>query len=464
MLVDANMYPNTTYDDYEPCKSSTSTIPLSEPLRAIGDVKDEITYQDGKWGVLRRIGKYVIDGTENLILPSTNISDYGISLRMGDYTNILKGISTVSENTADMVTNYLRCRELDHIIYYHSGTIVDYGSGIYRTSGNIWLSFGASDIEKMGITKDVDSVKTWLSSHNITVHYPLGTPVFEPFADQTLPYLSTYDGVTNISNGDALSAEMTVKYPTTDASGVGSRNESRIAELAKDTDDKFDDVNESLGAYDINENATGSYSKSKGFAIEWIKMCKATKGTYKLSYTINGSTGGSSEIALGKSINDKTLYRNIGLISDGIYEQIIDITSDTDIYIMVYTNGSITISNIKFTLQNIANEVGNLRNDLAPKKIELQNVDERVTIQDNGSFIINGFAFVNLLVTFNETIPQWSNFVRLPRPKDGNIPVHCENSVRFTIYSQDNLPGDCGTYETVASGTEIRLLVNYEVA
>ena len=32
---------------------------------------------------------------------------------------------------------------------------------------------------------------------------------------------------------------MTVKYPTTDASGVGSRNESRIAELAKDTDDKL---------------------------------------------------------------------------------------------------------------------------------------------------------------------------------------------------------------------------------
>ena len=94
----------------------------------------------------------------------------------------------------------------------------------------------------------------------------------------------------------------------------------------------------------------------------------------------------------------------------------------------------------------------------------MQNVDERVTIQDNGSFIINGFAFVNLLVTFNETLPQWSNFVRLPRPKGDNISVHCENSVILAIYSQDNLPGDCGTTENVASGTEIRLLVNYEVA
>ena len=122
--------------------------------------------------------------------------------------------------------------------------------------------------------------------------------------------------------------------------------------------------NESLGEYDINENATGSYSGSNNFVIEWIKMCKATKGTYKLSYTINGSTGSSSEITLGKGINDKTLYRNVGLISDGIYEQVIDITSDTDVYIMAYTNGSLAISNIKFTLQNIANEVGNIKNDL----------------------------------------------------------------------------------------------------
>ena len=114
--------------------------------------------------------------------------------------------------------------------------------------------------------------------------------------------------------------------------------------------------------------------------------------------------------------------------------------------------------------KNIGTINDKLKNDLAPKKIELQNVDERVTIQDNGSFIVNGFAFVNLLVTFNETLPQWSNFVRLPRPKGDNISVHCENSVILAIYSQDNLPGDCGTTESVASGTEIRLLANYEVA
>lgn len=233
MLVDADMYPNTTYDDYESCKTSTTTIPLSEPLRAIGDVKDEITYQDGKWGVLRRTGKHVIDGTESWVLDSDHIVDCGISARLGSYANILKGISSVTGNTKDMITDYLRCIEYETIPYYATSNSVqeDKGSGTYRTPGNIWISFGASDIEKMGITKDIDSVKAWLSSHNITFIYPLGTPTFTPFTDQTLPYLSTYDGVTNISNDDALSAEMTVKYPTTDVGGVGSRNESRIAEI-----------------------------------------------------------------------------------------------------------------------------------------------------------------------------------------------------------------------------------------
>ena len=80
----------------------------------------------------------------------------------------------------------------------------------------------------------LDEVKAYFKNNPLIGQYVLATPVFEPFADQTLPYLSTYDGVTNISNDDALSAEMTVKYPTTDASGVGSRNESKIADIEGD--------------------------------------------------------------------------------------------------------------------------------------------------------------------------------------------------------------------------------------
>ena len=59
-----------------PHKETVSTIPLSEPLRSIGDIKDEITYQDGKWGVLRRIGSAAYNGSddENWTLGATDNS------------------------------------------------------------------------------------------------------------------------------------------------------------------------------------------------------------------------------------------------------------------------------------------------------------------------------------------------------------------------------------------------------
>ena len=68
MLVEVNedgTYPT----EYEPYRSSTVTIQLSEPLRAIGDIKDEIT----KDGIVRRIGtREYISGDE---LDSTIITD-----------------------------------------------------------------------------------------------------------------------------------------------------------------------------------------------------------------------------------------------------------------------------------------------------------------------------------------------------------------------------------------------------
>lgn len=342
--VDVTLRPQLEVSDvvtvYEPYKSSTATIPLSEPLRAIGDVKDEITYQDGKWGVLRRTGKYVVDGTESWVLDSDHIVDCGISVRLGGYTNILKGISSVTENTKDMITDYLRCIEYETIPYYATGNSVqeDKGSGTYRTSGNIWISFGASDIEKMGITKDVDSVKTWLSSHNITFIYPLGTPTFEPFTDQTLPYLSTYDGVTNISNDDVLSAEMTVKYPTTDASGVGSRNESRIAELAKDTDDKFDDVNESLEVVGKCKNLlkpTFNTDTHNG-----ITFTRNDDGTYSLSGSRTDTSISAYTTFIDNLPLEKGKYKLTGALDENNYIRcIVKVLDSANINIYDYGNG-----------------------------------------------------------------------------------------------------------------------------
>ena len=228
-------------------------------------------------------------------------------------------------------------------------------------------------------------------------------------------------------------------------------------------------TNNGDGTYTLNGTvATGNYEQFT------LLSNKISAGTYKLVGNPDYSLGCSLYFSDhgGKEID----YGNGGIVNFAS-----DITT-TNLYL--YIPSGVTLTNVVFKPmlttnlnatyddfvpytgdgETLTHDVAKLKNDLAPKKIELQNVDERVTIQDNGSFIINGFAFVNLLVTFNETLPQWSNFVRLPRPKGSNVSVYCENSVRLTIYSQDNLPGDCGTYDEVSSGTEVRLLVNDEVA
>ena len=232
--------------------------------------------------------------------------------------------------------------------------------------------------------------------------------------------------------------------------------------------DEVDNLNDSLDSQGLLNKFDGKleqgYKNASGTII-WDSTNVCIKNT------ISVSSGDKVTVKLDSvATRLYTAYRNNGVF---VSEEINYNTNNVTVTIPSGANGlditmvydsTTTPSQVGNLYVYINNAIEELKNDLAPKKIELQNVDERVTIQDNGSFIINGFAFVNLLVTFNETLPQWSNFVRLPRPKGGNVTVYCENSVRFTIYSQDNLPGDCGTYDVVQSGTEIRLLVNYEVA
>ena len=245
MLVEVNedgTYPT----EYEPYKSSTTTIPLSEPLRAIGDIKDEITYQDGKWGVLRRIKKLVAD-TPTKINPSEALvgTTYDILAIFGieaqDSYNVVNKTSDMSKHIF---------RNFQSINVWNKDECGAFISWSGSTSARLSSSICGSTL---------DEVKAYFKNNPLIGQYVLAVPVFEPFADQTLPYLSTYDGVTKISNDDALSAEMTVKYPTTDASGVGSRNESRIAELAKNGETLTHDVAEIKNALgDLTFSVSGT--------------------------------------------------------------------------------------------------------------------------------------------------------------------------------------------------------------
>ena len=248
---------------------------------------------------------------------------------------------------------------------------------------------------------------------------------------------TTQDGVTCTNNGDGTytlngtnNTDSTIWFEITDYFTLEPNEKYKLVGAYPNSNRPFED-NNTLWFLELDKNKTESISNTRDFGDGRVFTATET--------TVDVEIG----IRKGATLNNLIFKPMLTTNLSATYDDFVPYTGDGE---------------------TLASDVAEIKSDLVPKKIELQNVDERVTIKDNGSFIINGFAFVNLLVTFKETLQQWSNFVRLPRPKGGNVTVYCENSVRLTIYSQDNLPGDCGTYDVVQSGTEIRLLVNYEVA
>ena len=186
--------------EYEPYKESTTTIPLSEPLRSIGDVKDEIVIQDGKWGVLRRIGVTEFDGSsdEQWRQSSVNTKRFYIKLP-----------NTVTYSD-------VKCSQ------FKKGTS-DFVFGTCRIDGDIDILIDTD-------FSTIDELRTHLQSVSMLVIYILATPIFEPFDDQTPFYgLASFDGVTNIITDQAIEPTIDLEYGKSMVGAYTLENHSEIA-------------------------------------------------------------------------------------------------------------------------------------------------------------------------------------------------------------------------------------------
>lgn len=193
-----------TDDTYEPYKSSNVSIPLAEPLRSIGNVKDEIACVDGVYGVIRRINSNVFDGSddETWSLQSTNTN--GIA----NFQNY-NGITYVPTNA--------RC---SHFVRSTIAIANVTTEGFLITTGSTYIRVNSSR------ASTVAKFREWLQSNPITIDYILAKEVFEPFGNQALfDALETYDKVTYITATD--NAEIEVTYATDTKSYI----DNKFAEL-----------------------------------------------------------------------------------------------------------------------------------------------------------------------------------------------------------------------------------------
>lgn len=185
---------------YTPHHHNRIYIPLDEPLRAIGDVKDELVPADGWYKVLRRIKEIIIDnsrtyGSDNYYQKPRYYIETSEMPKLSDYTDsiISDKLTTVSQHMFDIDTAI---------------------SGYYDSYGNYpnrnWIYFWSSQWET------VDDLKNYLQVNSIIVQYKLATPYYEDL-DQTPFYnIQSFDEVTHVSIAglhEELEPTLTMRFP-----------------------------------------------------------------------------------------------------------------------------------------------------------------------------------------------------------------------------------------------------------
>lgn len=180
----------TRATEYEEYKENTQVYQLDEPLRAIGNIKDRLYIENGMLFVDRKIGKVVFNGTETEWTFS-NASAYPFRINISDAEKLTQS-QAVAPNV--MVNYYTP-------FYWNISDRPDYG---VTSSTNTILAFRNIDITSLA------NFKTWLSTHNTEVQYPLAEPYKEVIGQFDIPY--SYDGINNITFDTGIDTEETVYY------------------------------------------------------------------------------------------------------------------------------------------------------------------------------------------------------------------------------------------------------------
>lgn len=177
---------------YEPFKSITNEIPISKSLRSIKDIKDEIVCIDGKYNLIKRIGRIIFDGSSD--------EKWATNSKYPDRFYILgENIDNLKPNTRALCSHYSWCPNIEN---------VEYGIAIGQN-----LNFR---------NKDITTLADWkasLQANPITVEYVLNEEVIEVFENQDIFKVVTYDRATCFTNTDET--ELWVQYYS--SSNVGQR-------------------------------------------------------------------------------------------------------------------------------------------------------------------------------------------------------------------------------------------------
>ena len=184
---------------WEPYRSKTAAITLTEPLRGIGDVRDRIMCRDGVWGIERKLINHVLTGEEN--------GNWGSTV---NGTWLFMANDKLKSEVPDYSTNYL-CN------YFVAGNA--------RTKTDIIGSYIFNNAIRFRVDSSIASTegdfKKWLASRYeanepVRLIYPLAVPTWEPLPSDTqaaLNALTAYKGRTTITvTAEGPEPDVAVEY------------------------------------------------------------------------------------------------------------------------------------------------------------------------------------------------------------------------------------------------------------
>ena len=185
MMVEISDTP-TKYEQY---KEQTVKLSLDQPLRGIGEHKDEVT----KDGVVRRIKKITLNGSENWVLNNypNNVKTSRFSIYLGDpYVFYNKKLSICDKLFFSRV-------EEDVI-------------GILTYSKSLYIKLPKEQFP------NVDTLKKYLSENPMTVQYVIEKPITEPLLEdfkQAIESLKAcYPTTVITADGGEVDADIEVTY------------------------------------------------------------------------------------------------------------------------------------------------------------------------------------------------------------------------------------------------------------
>lgn len=231
-------------------------IEISEPLRGIGSVRDEIVQVDGKYGVLRRIAEVDNDTWE---LSNIAAGQEGARFRCSPTDmHRIRNVKVINTHFT----------QLEMSSYATEGDFIATEEG---SNGRINIRV-AGDFS----VKTAAEFRAWAKENNMCTIYQLTTPVFEPFSEevqQRIRELFAYALETwlyTLGSGSKINVQyISVERAFSDVAYTGSAKDVKY----KDTniENTINEINTNLTTVDISNKIT------KGSSVSSINIMRAKK-------------------------------------------------------------------------------------------------------------------------------------------------------------------------------------------